>query len=162
MRTRTRVIIGAAAVLAGAAVAFILAVGYMIARTVESTPSAAADAERAFDEQIRRLPGRKPLIEIVNLASEDFQVNRPAVSLPRHPIDAFHFLIWDPEKQVLKRGHAPPWVAKLKISPMGFEGWSLQDLDLTMGDLERHAPGIILDYRGPDTGRVLVWSQVKS
>ncbi len=159
MAVRPRVVIGIVATLAGAAVVFILAVVYLIARTVESTPSAAAEADRAFDEQVRRFPNQKPLIEIVNLALEDFRVNRPAASLPRRPIDTLQFLIWDPEKQFLKRGHAPAWVARLQISPTGFGGWSLQDLDLTMADLERHAPGIILDYRMPDKGRILIWTQ---
>jgi hypothetical protein len=56
------------------------------------------------------------------------------------------------------RGNAPSWVTRLRLSITGVGNWSFSDLHVTMEDIERYAPGIMLDVRTPDGDQVLVWA----
>ena len=43
--------------------------------------------------------------------------------------------------------------------PLGIGDWSFSDFHITVEDIERYAPGIILDFKTPDGELVLLWAQ---
>jgi hypothetical protein len=57
----------------------------------------------------------------------------------------------------------PFWLLRLKNrhASIDFNGkqMDLEDLKLTVADLERYGPTLIIDQTSPDGTRVLVWSQ---
>jgi hypothetical protein len=103
-------------------------------------------------------PGRAPLITIGDIRRGDVRVNR-VESAPRKKVDALHFLFWSPDDQKLARGQAPPWVVRLRVSFLGIGDWSFSDLNVTLEDIERYAPGILLDFKTSDGEQVLVWAR---
>ena len=57
----------------------------------------------------------------------------------------------------------PFWMLRLKMRGSRFDvGGSNVDLEklrLTVEDLERYGPTLIVDHKGSDGSRVLIWSQ---
>ena len=130
---------------------------FIILRTLDSKEGTPASAAAAFDEVRRQFPQRAPLVELVNLNTGEVRVNRvPAAPLKN--VDTLHFIMWDPADQEIVRGSAPVWLLHLRISLTGFGNWSFSDLHVTTEDVERYAPGVILDLKAPGGEQVLVWA----
>ena len=156
MTRRGKILLTIAIVVPVAFLIFAATVAYVILSTIETTRSA-PDAATATMEEVRRAyPARPPLIEVVNLRAADVRINRDP-NRPRKPVDKLHFLIWDPDAQEVTRGSAPAWVARMRVSITGIGGWSFSDLHVTMEDIERYAPGIVVDFKTPEGEQVLVW-----
>ena len=128
--------------------------------TRASTPSAAA---QDFEQVKGRFAGRPPLIELddrgrVLLSS----TNRPAPANPKKP-DALRVLAFDPDSERIVSVTIPFWLLRLKIGnsqiQLGDRRMDLEDLKLSVDELERYGPTLIIDHRSREGERVLVWSQ---
>ena len=155
--TRRRLLLWLAIGIPVAVIILVATVAFVVLRTLESTPSTAASAMTAFDEVRRQFPARPPLIEVVNLGTGDVRINRAPDSARKHA-PTLHFMMWDPEDQEIVRGNAPTWVTRLRVSITGVGNWSFSDLHVTLEDIERYAPGVILDVKTPDGRQVLIWA----
>jgi hypothetical protein len=155
--TRRKLILWLAIGIPVAVIVVVGSVAFIVLRTLESTPATMSAASTAFDEVRRMFPPRAPLVELVNLRTGDVRINR-APDAPRKRVDTLYFMMWDPEEQKIVRGHAPSWVTRLRLSITGVGNWSFSDLHVTMEDIERYAPGIMLDMKTPDGDQVLVWA----
>ena len=156
MRTWAKATIGIGAlatvcilVLAGIASYFVL--GNLERR---STPEATAVNEI---EIIRtRFGSRQPLIEIVDARKGDVRINRLVGSGAR--VTTFHVVNWNADDGELLRTEAPLWLMRFSsinfLSQLGLTPGSLR---LTVQDVERYGPGIVVDYAQPGKARVLVW-----
>ena len=154
---RVRAVLWVFGLLAAGALIFTVSLGFAIYRTVASSPAGASAAAEAFDEVRRMFPGRPPLIEIASLRPLRAQIRR--ADSPRKSVERLNFLIWDSSDQKLLRGNAPAWVARLRFEMMGVGGVSLTDLHVTMEDIERYAPGVLIDFKTPEGDAVLVWAR---
>jgi hypothetical protein len=127
---------------------------------IEKTTS--PTALRQLDEARAHFKTAQPLIEIDRF--EHPREARPLASLPSSPVKPqnLHVLAWDPEDARLARITLPLWVLRLGRRKMDFlddEGFSFEQLNLDIEELERIGPALVVDYRTPMGHRVLVWTQ---
>lgn len=133
---------------------------FFVYRHVHSQFTGIDDAQRQFEAARARLVGQQPLIEL----RDDEPVLHRDVSSPRHDLRALHALAYDEAARKLVRVDVPIWLLRLVPSANSIHFSDLDDLDderahLTLEDLERHGPGLVLDARHGRTSRVLVWTE---
>jgi hypothetical protein len=160
MRSRTRVVFwilgvgfGALLIVAGLAAVIVL-------RNAETVPAAEREANIEFARIRAQFPPRPPLVEIVDPRQGAIRVNRPPASAERRPVRVFNVLAWEAADQKLLRTRAPIWLMRLSLLKLGLTpGLSGGPWNLTVADVERYGPGLVLDFDRPGGGRVLVWVQ---
>jgi len=122
------------------------------------TPEAAA-AE--FARVRARFGAARPMIELYG--RNGASVIRRRTAAPRHPLSELHVLAYNPRSRKLVRADIPAWL--LRAVSLG--GWiRLAAVDasnaagrITLEDLERHGPGLLLSLQASDRRQVLVWAQ---
>lgn len=136
---------------------------YFFSQHVDSNAASPAEAAGQFEEIRARFSGQKPLIELD--ARGEFLRANPDRPAPQGAATAkqLHVLVFDPDDEGrLVRVTLPFWL--LRLNPRGstidFNGtrMDLEDLKLTVEDLERFGPTLIIDHANPRGERVLVWS----
>jgi hypothetical protein len=136
---------------------------YYVSRHVDTQEASPVVAERAFDEIRTRFAAQKPLIELTE-QGELLRTNpdRPTQHTPRSP-EQLNVLVFDPREGRLVRINIPFWLLRLKVggTTVDFNGgkMDLEDLKLSIEDLERFGPTLIVDHSTISGERVLVWSQ---
>ncbi len=129
---------------------------------LQITTMSEADARRAFDEVHAKFPGRA-LIEIQDGEPAPFG-DRSHEAVSRVELTTLHVLAWDPDDDHLARVEIPFWLLRLKSGPIGFSSYAAglrsDRVRLTVEDIERHGPGIVVDVSDPrrNRGRALVWA----
>lgn len=136
---------------------------YFFSQHVETRTVAAEDAADQFADVRKRFESQKPLIEL----DEDGEFlrsnpDRPTSSTPKAP-SALHVMAYDHEDGRIVRLSIPFWLLRLQKGDatidLGSNRMDLEDLKLTVEDLERFGPTLILDHKDKDGSSVLVWSQ---
>ena len=94
---------------------------------------------------------------------EQVIVRQPATAAPRRRL-ALHVLAYDARSGKLVRSDVPHWLLEfvtvggyIRLANTNFRFWGRTGR-VTLGDLERYGPGVILDLAGGDGGEVLVWT----
>jgi hypothetical protein len=148
-----------------ALVAVVMAVGLLLAGVgayyilghLERRSASESDGLQAIDAVCTRFGARPPLVEIVDIRRADVRINRSRDANGR-PVATMHVLNWNRETRKLVRTEFPLWlmrfssvnlVSQLGIGPARFR--------LTVSDIERYGPGIVIDYDVPGSFRVLAW-----
>jgi hypothetical protein len=154
------VVIGILGIIAVAGVGIYFFSQHIDTRTA-SVSSAAAD----FEQVTTRFTGQKPLIELDEhgryLRSN---TDRPAPPGARPP-DQLEVMAFDPDDSRIVHIKIPFWLLRMKAhgaNPViDFNGskMNLEDLKLTVDDLERFGPTLVVDHRSSTGERVMVWSQ---
>jgi hypothetical protein len=163
VKTWVWVVIGVMAVGVLLVIAMAGAGFYYFARNIEATQATAEVAATEFDAVRARFKGQRPLIELDErgrlLRSN---TDRPAPPDARRP-DALYVLAFDPDDGGMVKVTVPFWLLRLKMggSTIDLSGnrVQLEDLKLTVEDLERFGPTLVLDQTNAGGDRVLVWSQ---
>ncbi len=119
------------------------------------------NAEQTFAQMRTRFAGQQPLVEVTR---EDEPVIHRDRTRSRHDIEALHALVYDERTGKLTRVDVPGWLLRLmsaggrlriaNVDPFGDE-----DARLTLDDLERHGPGLVLDVRRTQGSQVLIWTE---
>ena len=77
--------------------------------------------------------------------------------------DQLRILAFDPSDGRMVQVSVPFWLLRMKShnATIDLNGsrMDLEDLRLTIQDLERQGPALIVDHQAPDGDRVLVWSR---
>ena len=126
--------------------------------TREATPTVAA---QDFDQVKSRFTGQRPLIEL-DERGRFLRANtdRPSPSDAKRP-EQLNIMAFDPDDERIVRMNIPFWLLRLKTggTTIDFNGnrMDLEDLRLTVEDLERFGPTLIVDHQA--RRRVTVWSQ---
>ena len=148
----------------GVGVALALVIGggaaVVVWRHTTVTQAPAQEADKAFDRVRAQFPQRPPLVEIVDPGPimTDIRVHRPPESAPRQAVQFFQVLVFDGRTNKLVRSRAPVWWMRFSAENLLAQlGVHLGGLALTVADVERHGPGVVLDFAPPGGGRVLVW-----
>jgi hypothetical protein len=136
---------------------------YFLSKQLETHTATVATANREFESAKARFSGQKPLVELdrdgavtrantTKTASGDLRVPEQVI-----------VMAFDPDEERIVRVTLPFWLLRLKSrhASINFNGkkMDLEDLKLTIADLERYGPTLIIDQVSPDGTRVLVWSQ---
>ena len=152
----------AVAVVIVACLAILGAGVYYVARQVDIQPATGASAERQFANALSRFRGQRPLIII---EGDDWNLQQtPSPEAAERDVESLQVLVWEPDENKLARVRLPFWLLRLagpgriKLSP-GHSDLELDHLRITVGDIERHGPGLILDHAERDGSRVLVWAE---
>jgi hypothetical protein len=136
---------------------------YFLSKQFETHSATVASATREFESAKARFRGQKPLVELdrdggVTRANTG-QAATTDARAPEHVV----VMAFDPGEERIVRVTLPFWLLRLKNrhGSIDFNGkqMDLEDLKLTVADLERYGPTLIIDQTSPDGTRVLVWSQ---
>ncbi len=162
LRRPVRIVLWIAAV--GFAASLVIGGGaaLVIWRHTTVTPAEADEATREFERVRAQFPARPPLVEIVDPGPimTDIRVHQPAESSPRQKVQFFNVLARDARANTLVRSRAPVWWMNVSAeSLLERFGVRLGNLSLTVADVERYGPGVVLDFTPPGGGRLLVWVQ---
>jgi hypothetical protein len=152
------VVIGILGVIAMAGVGI-----YFFSQHIDTRAASPRAAARDFDDVRKRFEGQKPLIEL-DERGRFLRANpdRPTNATLKAP-DNLYVLAYDPDDGRIVRVTIPFWLLRMKAggTTIDFNGNSmdLEDLKLTVEDLERYGPTLIVDHGETSGDRVLVWSQ---
>ncbi len=152
------VIIGVLGIVAMAGLGF-----YFFSQHFDTKVATKESAGVEFEQVKARFTGQKPLIEL-DQRGQFLRSNpdRPARANARNP-DHLYVLAFDPDDERIVRVTIPFWLLRFKShgSTIDFNGGrlDLEDLKLSVEDLERLGPTLIVDHTTSDGERVLVWSQ---
>ncbi len=151
-------VIGILGVIAMAGIGF-----YFFSQHVNTKVTSPASAAREFADISSRFTGQKPLIELDEHGRLLRANTDRAAPAKAEALDALHVLAFDPDDGRIVKISIPFWLLRMKMNgtTIDFNGnrMDLEDLKLTVEDLERYGPTLIVDHKGRDGERVLVWSQ---
>ncbi len=136
---------------------------YFFSRHVETRRESPIGAARAFDDITARFAAEQPLIELDDRGRYlRSNTDRPTPAGARTP-ETLRVMAFEPEDGRVVRISIPFWLLRLKTrgGSIDFNGnrVQLEDLKLTVQDLERYGPTLVVDHRSPSGERVIVWTE---
>ena len=162
LKTWVWVVLGVVAV----GILFVIAMAgagvYFFTQHIKATTATQASAQQQFDEVRARYKGHRPLIELD--AKGNFlrsNTDREAPGGTRRP-ETLYVMAFDPDDGGLVRLTVPFWLLRMKMNgsiKFGNNSLTLEELKLTVEDLDRLGPTLVLDQANEGGDRVLVWSQ---
>ena len=165
-KTWISVIIAAVIVVGILAAAAVGGTAFFIYHHVQTQVTPSETAEERFHEARARFTGQQALLE---LRRDDDRpvVNRDALSGPPSTVklEALRVLAYDRHENKLVNVSIPFWLLRLapsnKFSFLNDNGidFDSERIHLTLEDLERRGPGLILDQTDRRGSQVLVWTE---
>ena len=135
------------------------------ARHHDSRPVSVEEASAEFAELQSRFVNQHPLLDMRERRARDGTASRTAA-----PLHAFHTVIFDTRGgERLVRVTAPYWLARSFARHDGEFRWlgeltffddtefDPEAIELTLSQIERHGPGLLIDYRHVSGGRFIAW-----
>jgi len=127
---------------------------------VRQTTSAAASSD--FESVRARFAAQKPLVELDD-SGEFIRANTDRPNGTVQP-QSLHVMVFDPDDEKVIRMELPFWLLRLKSGgnrdfTMNGNHVDMAKLHLSVEDLERFGPTLILDHTDRRGAHVLVWSQ---
>ena len=136
---------------------------YFFSRHISTSEASPKSAATQFDQVLERFGSKKPLIEL-DERGEFLRGNpaRQASPNARAP-ESLQVMAFDAADGRIVRVTVPFWLLRMRSgeTTIDFNGrrMNLEDLKLTVRELERLGPALIINHRGASGDRVLVWSQ---
>lgn len=157
MRTWVKVTIGAAALVAVCIVVLAATAGYFVFRSYEKQNTTEAAAFREIETIRTRFGSRPPLIEIIDPRRADFRINRLGGG-DGGRVTRLHVVNWKAEDSEMVRTEMPLWLMRFSsVNILSQLGVTPAKVRLTVQDIERYGPGIVVDYNQPGSARLLIW-----
>jgi hypothetical protein len=157
MRTWIKVTVGGAALVALGFLVLAGTAGYYVATSMEKTSATEAAAIREMEGIKARFGARPPLVEIINPRSMDVRVNRLA-GTEGAQVQTIHVMNWKAEDGEVMRMEVPLWLMRFSsLNILSQIGLTPEKLRLTVQDVERYGPGVVVDYNQPGASRLLMW-----
>lgn len=128
---------------------------------VDIRPTTTATAIADFQTVRARFATQKPLIELDDRGQFlHANTDRPAGTTQPQTLNIMAF---DSKDERVVRMDLPFWLLRLKMRGSRFDvggnNIDLAKLRISVEDLERYGPTLILDHKDGDGSRVLIWSQ---
>ena len=163
LRSIVRVIALCAAIIAVSAVT---AAGLFFLRHREARPVSASTARVEFEQLRARFAGEHPLVDIrLRTATAGLRTSRGAVSL-----HTFHTVIFDTRGgERLVKLTVPYWFGRRfarhdgtfiwlgELSFLDDTEFDPEEIQLSLDQIERHGPGLLVDYQHPGGGQFIAW-----
>jgi hypothetical protein len=145
--------------MAVAGLAVVLIVGgsiYWITRHVDTEVTSPANAAEEFARERARFAGVLPVLQVSGGANPKVQQLPDGSGSPGRsggPLDTLHARFFDPEDGKIVRADVPFWLIRtvnsLAVLPhMG---------SITLEEIEKHGPGLMVNGTGEDGEQILVW-----
>jgi hypothetical protein len=144
----------------------------MVRRHVHTEFAEKQTAEQEFARQRARFAGQQPLIELRKTVNEDDKMvfHRPPESTARRTdLQTIRVLVYDNSEGRLIHIDVPLWVVRLMPSnrdrsghgrvSFGSDSFDFDRGNLTLEDVERHGPGLVVDGVDSRGAQVLVWAE---
>jgi hypothetical protein len=136
---------------------------YFFSKHIQTQSASPTTAAREFDQIREKFIAQKPLIELDEhgryLRSNPDRPVKPNTAPP----EALNVLAFDPDDGRIVKVSIPFWLLRMKMrgTTIDFNGkrMDLEDLKLSVEDLERFGSTLIVDHMSTSGERVLVWSQ---
>jgi hypothetical protein len=157
MRTWVKVTFSALGVIALCFIALGATAAYFVMRNMEKKTATDVESQREVDVVRARFSGRTPLIEVIDPRVGDIRINRPQTADGRE-VSTVHIIAWKAEDREMTRAEVPLWLMQFStINLLSRLGVAPERVRLTVDDVKRYGPGIVVDYAAPGKDRVLVW-----
>ena len=118
-------------------------------------------ATASFDEIRRRFADMEPVFRMVGDGRAE--VGREPPSPARgEPLQQLQVLTWDPDDESLAKVTLPFWILRLKSGPLDLSARVMIDhhhVDVTVEQIERYGPTLLIDHQGRGGDRLLVWTE---
>ena len=158
------IIVGISAFVLLVGVGLVAVVGYVIYQQFAFQAKTATEmsADEEFAEIVAKFEGQRPYLIIKD--GKPVVSDEPAAA-PGKPVEALHIIVWDPDERKVVKLNMPFWLLRMtkgqpiRISPHDEFGGEAMKLKITVEDLERRGPGLVLDHKEASGERVLVWAQ---
>ena len=136
---------------------------YFFSQNISARTVSTSTATSEFDSVRARFTGQRALIELDERGNFlRANTDRKGPANPKRP-ENLYVLAFDPDDGSLVRLSIPFWLLRLKVKgatiDLNGRQMELEDLKLTIEDLERFGPTLVLDQVNDGGDRVLVWSQ---
>ena len=165
--TWVSVVIAAVIIVGILAVAAVGGAAFFIYRHVNTTFTPRENAEIEFTQSRARFDGQQPLIEIRH--DDDPIIHRELLrgAASKQKLEALRVLAYDQRERKLVRVSIPFWLLRMAPSKnLSFLNDHNINVDvdservrLTLDDLERRGPGLLLDSKDRRGSQVLVWTE---
>jgi len=163
--TWVSVLIAAVIIVGMLAVAAVGGAAFFIYRHVNTSFAPSETAQVEFTQARARFEGQQPLIEIRH--DDDPIIHRELVkdTAERQKLETLRVLAYDRREGKLVRVSIPFWLLRMAPSKnLSFLNDNGIDVDservrLTLDDLERRGPGLLIDSKGRRGSLVLVWTE---
>ena len=157
MRTWVKATIGGVALIAVALGALAGTAAYFVLRHMEKRAGSEAQAVQTIDSIKARFGSRPPLVEVVDPQKAAVRINRP-VEATAPPVDTVHVISWKSDTGELSRTEFPLWLMRFSSVNIAAQlGIAPERFRLTVSDVERYGPGIVVDYGVQGAFHLLVW-----
>jgi hypothetical protein len=157
MRTWVKITLGGVALIAVAVVALAATGAYFVMRHMEKRAGSEAEAVQTIDAVKARFGSRPALVEIIDPQTADIRINRP-VEASSSRVDTIHVVNWKSDTGELSSTDIPLWLMRFSTLNIASQlGIAPEKFRLTVSDVERYGPGIVVDYGSQGASRVLVW-----
>ena len=157
MRTWVKATLGGFAVLAIVLLALAGTGTYFVLRHMDKRVSREAEAVQAIDAVKTRFGSRPPLVEIVDPRNVDIRINRAGEPTAAR-VDTIHIINWRSDTGELVNADVPLWLMRFSTLNIASQlGIAPAKFKLTVADIERYGPGIIVDYNSQGAFRMLAW-----
>ena len=157
--------LGGCGILLLAAAVFVGAVIFTVVRHLEIRPVSTASAGQEYDRLRDQFAGQTPMIELDRDNPSRFRIHHPAEQQAPGKISTLHIFAWGPRDGKVVRLDLPIWLLRLKRNSgywhrsWGGDDFGLDNMNITVEDIERNGPGLLLDFDGRRGERVLVWTE---
>ena len=157
MRTWVKVTLGGVALVILGVAALAGTGAYFFFRHLETRTATEVEAKKEIESIRTRFAGRPPMIEIVDLKAGDIKVQRTS-----HPqglrAQTLHVLTWKGADEEVMRADVPLWLMRFSsLNVLSRLGVAPERYRLTVEDVARFGPGIIVDFRDPGNQQGLIW-----
>lgn len=163
-RTWIWVIVGGIALVVLGFMAFAAGMAYLVMRDMEIRDAGSISVEQEFETARKRFEGQAPLVTVDDIEAAVPRWTKRPVSDTRSPRtpETMHIMAFDADDAKVISLKLPFWLLRLGNTGsirIGDENVEVSKLGVTVSDLERHGPGLVLDYTGKDGDRLLLWTE---
>jgi hypothetical protein len=164
-KTWISVVIASVLIVGILAVAAIGGTAFFIYRHVSTQSAPNEKADETFAQARARFAGQQPLIEVRH--DDDAVLHREVIpaKMPAEKLETLRVLAYDTNEERLVRVSIPFWLLRMApsrhvafLNDTGIH-FDSDRIRLTLDDLERRGPGLILDQADRRGSQVLVWTE---
>jgi len=136
---------------------------WLFMRSFEAGKADKATAAQEFEKIRTRFAGVTPVLEVRD--EEPVVTRRPDAQIADRRLTTMHIIAWDADDADLLRIDVPFWLLRLKSGPIEITSnrgrFSNRDLGITVEELERYGPTLVLDHEVQHRGggHVLIWTE---
>jgi len=160
-KTLIAVIVSLVIIVGLLAVGVVGGTAFFIYRHVNAQLTSQDTAEQQFAARRAQFAGQQPFIEMT--LGDDPIVHRDP-GKPRRELHSLHALVYDMRQGKLTHVDIPGWLLRMMSGGGRIRIANLEMFDddrdrVTLEDLERHGPGLLLDLKRGRGSQVLVWTE---